>query len=112
MIGTEFFSKQEIRAIEKHVDIIDVPVDLCYNGTTNAVRMFNALLCASPIASLEKEDERFKDEYTKSEFLTKVCSKLGMEPVLFNLSEFEKSGAMLSCMVMHLNYIDYQDSLL
>jgi N-dimethylarginine dimethylaminohydrolase len=31
--------------------------------------------------------------------------KHGLEIVPFDLSEFEKSGADLSCMVMHLNYV-------
>ncbi len=36
----------------------------------------------------------------------------GMEPVLFNLSEYMKSGAMLSCMMMHLNRVDHNRTLL
>ena len=28
-------------------------------------------------------------------------------PVFFNLSEFMKSGAMLSCLVMHLNHRNF-----
>jgi len=35
-----------------------------------------------------------------------------MEPIIFNLSEYMKSGAMLSCMVMHLNRVDHAKSLL
>jgi N-dimethylarginine dimethylaminohydrolase len=112
LVGTSFFSKKEIRALEKVANIIDVPEDLCYDGATNNVRMHNAILSASPIAALDEDDERFELEQQKAEFLTKVCSHLGMEPVLFNLSEFELSGAQLSCMVMHFNYVDYQDSLL
>jgi hypothetical protein len=35
-----------------------------------------------------------------------------MEPVIFNLSEYMKSGAMLSCMMMHLNWVDHNKTLL
>ena len=44
--------------------------------------------------------------------LEKICANEGMEPVIFNLSEYMKSGAMLSCMVMHLNRVDHCKTLL
>ena len=44
--------------------------------------------------------------------LEKICSNEGMEPVIFNLSEYMKSGAMLSCMVMHLNRVDHFKTLI
>ena len=44
--------------------------------------------------------------------LEKICSDEGMEPVIFNLSEYMKSGAMLSCMIMHLNRVDHFKTLL
>jgi hypothetical protein len=53
-----------------------------------------------------------KDEKHKIESLEKICFNEGLEPVFFNLSEYMKSGAMLSCMMMHLNYVDYNKSLL
>lgn len=112
MMGTSFFTPEEIKKVEAVAEIIDVPEDLCYNGITNSVRVHNCILCASPIANLDESDDRFEDEQKKLAFLTKLCAKLGMEPVFFNLSEYELSGAMLSCMVMHLNYRDYQESLL
>ena len=43
----------------------------------------------------------------KIDSLEKICSNEGMEPIIFNLSEYMKSGAMLSCMVMHLNRVDH-----
>ena len=49
---------------------------------------------------------------TKIKSLEKICSNEGMEPIIFNLSEYMKSGAMLSCMVMHLNRVDHAKSLL
>ena len=51
-------------------------------------------------------------EKHKIDTLEKICANEGMEPVLFNLSEYMKSGAMLSCCVMHLNYVDYTKSLI
>ena len=45
-------------------------------------------------------------------YLEKICSNEGMEPIIFNISEFMKSGALLSCCVMHLNYVDQTKSLI
>ena len=47
-----------------------------------------------------------------SNTLEKICFNEGLEPVFFNLSEYMKSGAMLSCMMMHLNYVDQTKSLI
>ena len=51
-------------------------------------------------------------EKHKIESLEKICSNVGMEPAIFNLSEYMKSGAMLSCLVMHLNRVDHHKTLL
>ena len=74
--------------------------------------MGNMILCASNIAELKKTDEYYAAEKHKIESLEKICSNAGMEPVIFNLSEYMKSGAMLSCMVMHLNRVDHSKTLL
>jgi len=72
----------------------------------------NMVLCASNIAELKKSHEYYEGEKHKIESLEKICSDEGMEPVIFNLSEYMKSGAMLSCMVMHLNRVDHFKTLL
>ena len=51
-------------------------------------------------------------EKAKINTLERICFNEGLEPVFFNLSEYMKSGAMLSCMMMHLNYVDQTKSLL
>jgi len=105
-------SIQELREIEKYTEIIDVDVDDALCGMTNSVRMGNMILCASNISEMKKTDEYYEMEKHKINSLEKICSDAGMEPVLFNLSEYMKSGAMLSCMVMHLNRIDHNKTLL
>ena len=54
----------------------------------------------------------YDGEKHKITTLEKICYNEGLEPIIFNISEFMKSGAMLSCMIMHLNYVDYERSLL
>ena len=113
LVCTELFDEEEIAQIEQHTEVIDVNVDDALCGMTNSVRMGNMILCASNIAELKKSDgELYDGEKHKIESLEKICANEGMEPVIFNLSEYMKSGAMLSCMVMHLNRFDHAKTLL
>ena len=112
LVCTELYDEDELKMLETHTEIIDVDVDNALCGMTNSVRMGNMILCASNIAELKKSHEYYEGEKLKIAALEKICSNEGMEPVIFNLSEFMKSGAMLSCMVMHLNRVDHSKSLL
>jgi len=112
LVCTELFNSEELSQIENHTEIIDVNIDDALGGMTNSVRMGNMILCASNIAELKKSDELYEGEKHKIESLEKICANEGMEPVIFNLSEYMKSGAMLSCMVMHLNRVDHSKTLL
>lgn len=107
LLCTELVDDATIKEIEQYANIIDVSADHAYCGITNSVRVGKQILCASNLNDMKITDEFYNDEKTKVETLTKICSKEGFEPVFFNLSEFYKSGAMLSCMMMHLNYADY-----
>jgi N-dimethylarginine dimethylaminohydrolase len=107
LICTELYDDEEISRIEHYTNIIDVEVDDTLGGITNLVRLGNTLLCASNISELNRNDEYYESEKHKIESLEKICSKEGMEPIIFNLSEFMKSGALLSCLVMHLNRVDH-----
>src|SRR6056300_1056870 len=100
LVCTELYDPEEIKQIEQHTEIIDVDVDDALGGMTNSVRMGNMILCASNIAELKKSDDLYLPEKIKIKSLEKICSDEGMEPIIFNLSEYMKSGAMLSCMVM------------
>jgi N-dimethylarginine dimethylaminohydrolase len=106
------FDESEIKMLEKHTEIIDVDIEDALGGMTNSVRLGNMILCASNISEMKKSHEYYQGEKHKIETLEKICSDAGMEPVIFNLSEYMKSGAMLSCMVMHLNRVDHNKTLL
>jgi N-dimethylarginine dimethylaminohydrolase len=112
LVCTELFDPAELAEIEKHTEIIDVNIEDALGGMTNSVRMGNMILCASNISEMKKTHEYYEGEKHKLASLEKICSDAGMEPVIFNLSEYMKSGAMLSCMVMHLNRIDHNRTLL
>ena len=112
LICTELFDPEEIKLIEKETEIINIDVEDALGGITNSVRYGNMILCASNISELKKSHEYYEGEVNKIKTLEKICSDAGMEPVIFNLSEYMKSGAMLSCMVMHLNRVDHNKVLL
>jgi N-dimethylarginine dimethylaminohydrolase len=111
MICTSMYSPEEIEKLGKYTEIIDVSEDDALGGITNSVRVGNSIMCASNITELKRGDELYQLEANKIATLEKVCSNEGMEPIIFNLSEYMKSGALLSCMCFHLNYIDQTKSL-
>ena len=112
MVCTELYDKTELDRISRYTNIIDIDIDDSMYGMANSVRLGNMVLCASNISELKKSNEFYEGEKHKISSLEKICSDEGMEPVIFNLSEYMKSGAMLSCMVMHLNRVDHFKSLL
>ena len=104
MLCTGVLDKNTVSEIEKHTKIIDVPEKYAMYGITNSVRVGKTILCSSNIKELKVTDEDYKLEREKNNFLETICAQEGFEPIFFNLSEFIKSGAMLSCCVMRLNY--------
>ena len=112
LVCTEMFEEDELEQLEQYTEIIDISVDDAFNGLTNSVRLGNMILCASNLSEMTRADENYEAEKAKINTLEKLCFNEGLEPVFFNLSEYMKSGAMLSCMMMHLNYIDQTKSLI
>ena len=112
MVCTELYDKTELAQISKYTNIIDIDAEDSMYGMANSVRLGNMILCASNISELTRADENYEAEKAKINTLEKICFNEGLEPVFFNLSEYMKSGAMLSCMMMHLNYIDQTKSLI
>ena len=107
MVCTSILEEKEIKQIEKHCEIIPISVELAHAAITNCVRVGAFILCMSSLASLHPGDKDYDAEHKKRAFLERVLPKYGMEPVLINLSEYEKSGAALSCCVCHLNRASY-----
>lgn len=106
----EVFSKEDLEQIEKYCKINDVPIDLAYYGITNCVRVNSYVLCGSDFNDLDPEldgEDIYYTERDKNQFLEDLCADYGLEVVFFNLSEFAKAGACLSCNVCHLNRYSY-----
>jgi N-dimethylarginine dimethylaminohydrolase len=112
LVCTELFRREEVERIARATNIIDVSADACYAGICNSVRHHNAVLNASHIHSLRAGSEDYFEEVRKNRELEDIAVRLGLEVGYFNLSEFHKGGALLSCMVMHLNRRSYAFSLM
>jgi len=112
LVCTEMYTREEIAELEQVTNIIDVSVDDCYSGVCNSVRLGNTLLNASNLLELKPDHEDYSYEVQKNRTLEDLATRFGFEVSLFNLSEFLKSGALLSCMVMHLNRKSYDLTLI
>ena len=111
LVCTEMYTKAEVAAIEQVTNIIDVSADDCYSGICNSVRLGNLLLNASNIHEMRRNNPDYGYERDKNRRLEDIAADHGFEVAFFNLSEYLKSGAVLSCMVMHLNRKSYDIAL-
>jgi hypothetical protein len=101
------YTRDEVMALEQVTNVIDVSLDDCYSGVCNSVRLGNSLLNASHIFGLKDGTDEYGYEINKNRTLEDIGTRFGFELSFFNLSEFLKSGALLSCMAMHLNRKSY-----
>ena len=96
-----------IREIEDHVEVLDVNMLAATYGATNCLVHGDQLLYSSNIRELPRSHNRYEGEKVKVDEIERLSRRLGLEAHMFNLSEFDKSGADLSCLVMNLNYKGY-----
>lgn len=108
LLCTEMFNKEEVKAVETLTNIIDVSVDDALSGICNSVRLGNTIMNASNIHEMKSSDETYQSELHKNRTIEDIGMKYGFEVSFFDLSEFFKSGALLSCLVMHLNRQSYK----
>ncbi|MEA3273992.1 MAG: arginine deiminase-related protein [Pseudomonadota bacterium] len=112
LVCTEMYEPEEVAQIERMTNIIDVSVEDCFSGVCNSVRLGNTLMNASHLHELPSTHEDYAGERQKNRTLEDIATRFGFEVSFFNLSEFLKSGALLSCMVMHLNRRSYDLALI
>ena len=105
---TSLIEPATLKKIEKHAEIHDVPKKAAYCGLTNSIIMNRTVVTHSNLQKMKTTDEFYNDEAVKVQTLNTICEKLGFEPVYFDISEFTKSGALMSCLAMHLSYPDFK----
>jgi len=97
----------EKKELEKIAECIYVSKKDSQFSITNCVRLGSIIYNATSIQEIEKDDKDYLPEKEKNEKLEKICRDIGLELVFVNLSEFDKSGAALSCCILHLTRIAY-----
>ena len=112
IMATDAFSKQEIKLIEDIAEIIPITIEQAHTGLTNSIRVNNYLLNASDIDFLSKRSEDYRLESSKNFRLEQIAGNNCMEVVYFNMEEFMKGGALLSCCVLHVNRHSYTTDLI
>jgi N-dimethylarginine dimethylaminohydrolase len=104
LICTELISPETVKKIEKVTNVIPVSKNSAYQGICNSLAVEECIYNHSDLPYLHKTDDEYQKELKKNQEFEKICSKLGLELLYFDLSECAKSGAYLSCFVAHLNY--------
>lgn len=112
LVHTQAYNKDEIAELEKHTEIIDVGEEAAYSGICNSVRSGKTIINSSCLHNLKAGTEAYEEEKLKLDTLEQIVSRQGFELVLVNIEEYFKSGALLSCMVMHLNRFSYSLALM
>jgi N-dimethylarginine dimethylaminohydrolase len=108
IVNMPLLKRSEIAALEKVTEIIPCEsIVWAHLGVTNCVRLKNNVLFESSITEMKQIDVAYPDEKAMIDWLTGVCVQNDLELKVFNMSEFEKSGAALSCCLCHLNFSDY-----
>jgi N-dimethylarginine dimethylaminohydrolase len=93
LVTTDAITKSEKKSLEEITEIVAVPDSLKYNyDITNLVRVGNAILFKQT------------DDKQAIRFIEKVCDDCSFILRMFDLDEFSKGGAGLSCLVSALNY--------
>lgn len=95
------------KQIEKVAEIVPVSKKDAQFSLTNAIRVGSVVYNATEISELKRSDKNYEPEKHKNEALEKICYDKGLSLVWINMSEFCKSGAACSCLVMPLTYIAY-----
>lgn len=102
IVCTEVLTPEEIAALEKHANIIDIPVESAYAGLCGSLVIEGHLLNASDPDNYEKGSDDLEDELAKNRLLESICAKRKLEPIYVELGEFTKTGALLTSLVMPL----------
>lgn len=99
----ESFTPEEVKSLEGVINLHPIPTFMSQLGGTSGVRFYNTMCMGSCIKEVEGDNYWFDLESQKKTYLENICSKVGLDLVFFNLSEFYKGGGDLSCLCMQIN---------
>jgi len=102
MTAPKLLDRKTIKQIEKVANIVPISRELAQYGVLNNISLNNLVLNASVVTDLEEGTREYAVARKGINRLESICSRLGLEPVIFSLNEMTKLGAMLSCLHMPL----------
>ncbi len=96
LVCTELFTRSELAELGRYTNIIPVTADEAFSGICNCVRLPSLVLNSSHLHDLKAGTKDYRTELQKNRKLEDIVANLALEVSYFNLSEFHKSGALLS----------------
>lgn len=101
MVNPAGLDKASIKSLESRANLLIVPDEVANTGITNCVRIPGQPIILSGMLTAPE-----LPAYRKSvEWLNKnLGDKFGLTCLFFDIDEADKSGADISCMVMHLDF--------
>lgn len=99
IVVEEGLDKASLRTLEQHAELVIAPKGLGATGITNGVKIPEKKLYLSGAFQPETKDYR-----KAAEWLHRTFDDFGYTVILLDTDEADKSGADLSCMVMHLDF--------
>ena len=94
-----------LRAIERHCEIIDVSLEHARAGITNCLLLPGEVLCDSALSSSAKRALPTQSRKPRSSASRTFARGSVATLRVFCMSEFYKSGALLSCLIMHIRQL-------
>lgn len=102
LVATEQVSPDTLRELEKRIGIVHVPTRAALAGATSCLQLAGHLLCDDNRPLFAQLPELHAFEQEKLQFLEALCPSRKLTLVPFQMTEFIKSGASMSCLFMHL----------
>ncbi|MCP4195626.1 MAG: hypothetical protein GY762_00610 [Proteobacteria bacterium] len=103
LVVTEALDRTALKEIEKHTNIIDVPLSTGLAGATNCVVLDRTVLVDSNLSLFPSGSEIAQREKLKLDFLERLCAEYSKSLSVIDVTEFIKSGAAISCMTLRLS---------
>lgn len=100
LVVTDVVSSATLRRIEKYLDVVSVPLRAGLGAATNCLQLNGYLICDDNRHLYRHEEHWMAQEEAKLAFLESVCSRYGLALKPFEMTEFAKSGAAMSCLFM------------
>jgi N-dimethylarginine dimethylaminohydrolase len=103
LVATDEVDTGTLRQLEKLVEVVHVPTKVALAGATNCVKLAGHLLCDDNRRLFANLSELHECEEQKLQFLDKLCERKKLILTPFEMTEFVKSGAAMSCLFMRLS---------